>query len=443
MLTSALARLIPARDRRDVVWTGTALVVSRVAMIVAAVITARPLGPAGKGIVTAVVTWSQILAWLSIAGMNTAASVRVAGSRMRCIGNALGTALVFSAVSGGVVAALGAIILPRSLAHLGGSARPLVFMTLALAPFIVLTEILLAIQLAIGHVRQYNVSRMLQPLVTMGVAVGGVTAGAMTPELLVIGVVAGALVSCGAALPRLPWNEVRVSSPMLLEDLRFGLKLMVASLMSSANARLDVLLMSFWLAAGSIGTYSLANNIMSPVDIAASTLAVLITPAVARIGRRPGHAGHTAQVDRVRRDAIRSSVWAACAVIPLAAAAPVLVPLVFGHAFAPAVPLIWILAPGYVCRCFASVVISGAAGMRRPWAASIVEGAGLVGSVILLPILLLSFGTVGAAVATTVSFGASAVAATCLLRLPRDRVAEHERDDTLAVVATTEALGTT
>lgn len=411
-------------------------------MIAAAVVTARPLGPAGKGIVAAVLTWSQILAWLSITGMNTAASVRVAGARASSVGKVLGNAVVYSVGAGCVVAAFGVVVLPRSLAHLGGDVRPLVFMTLALAPVSVLTEILLAVQLAIGHVRQYNVSRMLAPVLTMGVAVGGVAAGHMTPELFVVGVVIGSVASFGAASPRLPWRGLRVAPSMLVEDLRFGLKLLVASLMSFANARLDVVLMSFWLAAGSIGTYSLANNVMSPVDLAASTLCVLITPAVARLGKQATQSRHAAQLDRVWRDAFRSATWAACVVVPLAAGAPFIVPLVFGYAFAPAVRLVWILAPGYVLKSFAAVVVSGAAGMRRPWAASVVEGAGLVGSVALLPALLVWFGTAGAAVASTISYGASAAAAVCLLRMSRAGGAEAEYDE-VVVGAPGGALGIT
>jgi O-antigen/teichoic acid export membrane protein len=416
VLSRFVANLLPEHRRGAVMWTGGTLVLTRVAMIVAAVITARPLGPAGKGLVTAVVTWSQILSWLSIAGVNTAASVRVAESRATVVNRVVGNALVYSVIAGGTVAAFGAVLLPRVLGHLGSDVQPLVYLTIGLAPFIALTEILLAIHLALGRVVQYNVGRAIAPLVLMLVAVAAVATRTMTPTVFVIGVAAGSLATFAATIPRLPWRELTLAPREFFDDLRFGLKLMVASLMSFANARLDILFMSFWIAAGPIGLYSLANNVMSPVDLAASTLCVLITPAVARLGGTAGKGARAAQVDRVWADAIRAGAWGVRVVLPPAVAPPFLVPFLFGSAFSSAVTLIWILAPGYVLKSFAAVVVSGSAGMRLPWAASAVEAAGLIGSVALLPILLLAYGTTGAAIASTVSYGASAAAGAWLVR---------------------------
>ena len=62
------------------IWASGSVLGAQAIMAVYGILTARLLGPDGKGIVTAVFTWSQLLAWGSVAGLSTAIGVGVAGA---------------------------------------------------------------------------------------------------------------------------------------------------------------------------------------------------------------------------------------------------------------------------------------------------------------------------------------------------------------------------
>ena len=68
-LRSRWAELAASRHVRGVGSTTVALVAAQLMMALAGVLAARELGPASRGVVTAVVTWPTILAYLSLIGL--------------------------------------------------------------------------------------------------------------------------------------------------------------------------------------------------------------------------------------------------------------------------------------------------------------------------------------------------------------------------------------
>jgi hypothetical protein len=111
----------------------------------------------------------------------------------------------------------------------------------------------------------------------------------------------------------------------------------------------------------------------------------------------------------IRRTALRYTLLSAALACVLAVAAPWGVPLVFGHAFEPAVELVWILLPGFVAQSYAYIVDAGMVGLRKPWVGNAAQGAGVVITASMLPILLPTYGAKGAAITSTVSYTVSAV----------------------------------
>lgn len=120
-------------------------------------------------------------------------------------------------------------------------------------------------------------------------------------------------------------------------------------------------------------------------------------------------------------------------VVPFAAVAYWIVPLVYGPAYRDAVPLLWILAPGSVFFACGQVVGDLLRGKRQPGAVAWAQGLAAILTVVLLLALLPFVGVYGAAIASTVAYG---VALAVMLRRLRHQPPRHARRGTAAAIPT-------
>jgi enterobacterial common antigen flippase len=424
---SRLAELRGSRALWSVGGTTGALMASQVMMAVAGVLAARELGPAGRGVVAAVLMWPMLLAHLSLVGINTAASVRVARGRQAALPTTLGCAVVHSVVIGGLVT-LGAVaVIPSMLAHLGGDADGLAVWALATIPTIVLADILMSVNVALDRIAFANWCRMTGPLTILAGTALLVVDHSVTPARIVALTIAGGIVAFVIGAIGLPWRRIALSVPELFQDLRFGAKAHIAGLVGLANVRLDLVLMSALVSASQVGYYSVANNLMMPVTSVASAAALLLTPRIAGMRRSDGHGGIAdAQLASIRRDGRRYLLVGAAGGVLLAALAPVGVPLLFGNAFEPVVVLVWVLIPGYIAGTYGGLISAGTLGARRPWVGNVTQVAGLAVTAALLPILLPRYGALGAAITSTAAYCTSGLVALFAMRRLAGQVRSSE-----------------
>src|SRR5438874_137665 len=91
---------LPARVggvlRSPLTGTSSALLVTHVLTAGIAVVSARALGPAGKGQVTAVLAWAQILVFIFLFGLNAALPVRIPESGGHAARIVLGNTVVYA-----------------------------------------------------------------------------------------------------------------------------------------------------------------------------------------------------------------------------------------------------------------------------------------------------------------------------------------------------------
>jgi O-antigen/teichoic acid export membrane protein len=411
ILRSRLAVLKASRQLRSVGGTTVALIVAQATMGVAGVIAARELGPEGKGVVTAVVAWPALLGWISISGLSMAASVRVARMQGAALATTLGSAVAYSLVIGGAVA-LGAIaLIPPGLAHLGEDADELAVWALVTIPTIILADILMFVNVALGRLTLANWCRVTGPILLLAGTVVLAVDRAVTPGRIVALMIASGSMALIIGATGLPWRRIALSVPELFADLKFGAKAHLAGILSVANVKLDLVLMSAFVSASQVGYYGVANNLMMPVMSFAAAGALLLTPRVASMADTDGAGIHEGQFASIRRDGRRYLLVSALGGAGLAALAPVAVPLLFGSAFEPAVVLLWVLIPGYLARTYVMATSAGAVGLRRPWVGNVSEGAGFAVTIALLPILLPRYDALGAAITSTAAYCVSALVA--------------------------------
>ena len=402
---------------RSVGGTTLALLASQVMMAVAGVLAARELGPAGRGIVTAALSWPILLGYLSLVGLNTAASIRVARGQRDALATTLGSAAVHSVVVGGVVTLGAIVVIPPALGHLGGNAQELAVWALVSIPTIILADILMSVNVALGRLALANWCRVIGPVLLLAGTGLLVFRHAVTPGRIVALTIGTGIVSLVVGAIGLPWRRLNVSLRELFEDVRFGAKAHFASLLGMANVRLDLVLMSVFVSASQVGYYGVANNMMLPVTSLGAAAAVLITPRVAGMAAGDHRTGiNESQFASIREDGRRYLLVSAAGGAMLAALAPIAVPLLFGPAFQPVVLLVWVLIPGYVARTYAGLMTAGMLGVRRTWVGNVAEGAGFAVTAALLPLLLPRYGALGAAITSTASYGTSTLVAVFAIR---------------------------
>jgi O-antigen/teichoic acid export membrane protein len=353
--------------------------------------------------------WPQILAMLLLLGLGTATSLRVAESDAR-VDNALGNAVLYCGTIGVLGLIVTLVLLPGMLGHLGDDAPSSARIASIALPVTMLGEVVAGIALGLGRVKRYNVARIVAGVTTLTINCLLVTLDAVSPQRVILGMLLGGLVGLGIAGVGLPWRRVAMSVATLRADLVYGSRVFLTSLLSVINARLDILLMTAFLAANQIGLYSIAINAMLPITVVAYSVATLIMPIM---GRRRGDDGTTTPdyVKLIRRTALRYSLATAVIAVACAAVAPYAVPIIFGQAFQPAVLLVWILLPGFVAQGYAYIVDAGMIGMRQPWVGNLTQGAGVVCTLTLLPVLLPRYEAVGAAVTSSITYALTAAIA--------------------------------
>jgi O-antigen/teichoic acid export membrane protein len=399
--------LIPTINRRKVFSTGTSLLVAQVASALGGILTARALGPEGKGVVAGVIAWPQLSAWLLLLGVGTATSLRVAETPDAGLDDALGNSLVYCVVVGCIGTVAGMTFLPTALAHLGPDAPAATRLAILAIPISMLAEVVAGINLALGRVRQYNAARIVGGLSFLIMSVALVVGRAATPQTVVGITLLAGLLPLGVVAYGLPWRRMQLALHRLRRDLAYGLRVFLTSLLGLVNLRLDILVMTAFLGASEIGWYSIAVNAMLPITVVTTATVSLIMPAVGRV-RGAREADSQSDVALIRRTALRYSSLTVAVAAALAAAVPWALPVAFGRSFEPAVHLAWILLPGFVAQGYAYIVDAGLVGMRKPWVGNASQGLGVLVTLSMLPIMLPRYGATGAAIVSTVSYTTSA-----------------------------------
>jgi O-antigen/teichoic acid export membrane protein len=197
---------------------------------------------------------------------------------------------------------------------------------------------------------------------------------------------------------------------------RYGMMQLAAVAPASINLFLDRLLLSQLVSPADLGRYAVASSVtLVPVPLV-SAIGNVAFPRLA------AQRLVTEQSHRLQRAAVLASAGVSAAILlPIAASAPWVIPLVFGPAFRGAVPLLWMLTPGGVFLSCSQVVGDLLRGRNRPGFVAISQGLAAIFTVVLLIALLPVAGVAGAAVVSSVAYGVALIAMMqCLWRLPHE-----------------------
>jgi O-antigen/teichoic acid export membrane protein len=381
------------------------------------VLAARLLGREGRGELAAMFVWVAVIAAIGDFGISQSCSYY--GAKIKAPGTAAGTAL---ALGIGTALLIIACLMPF-WGRIFGTALPGASLYLFSIPLSVTATYLAAILQGMNRLSAFNLIRVVQAAVyPLGVLAAWITGAANVRAVLSMAL----LCQCGATIITLtvatrilPLTEWRVSKPLVRQLYSYGSRCYMGNLFWLANGRLDQALLTFLAPMRDLGLYAVAVSYSGILFGLSGALATVLFPRVA--GARSIVAG--------RRE-IRHTVRLLAAIaVPLGAlmglAGPWAIPAAFGHAFDKAIHPANILLAGGVILGINYILSNGLRAAGRPGAPVFAEVAGLLVSVVGLPLVLPRWGIIGAAWISVASYTVTAASLTWLsvMRVAPQKVA--------------------
>ncbi|MEQ4206484.1 polysaccharide biosynthesis C-terminal domain-containing protein [Actinopolymorpha sp. B17G11] len=383
-----------------------ARLLSVAAVFLAGVVAARLLDPSALGVAGVGLTVGWAVAIVANGGLNIAA-IYFLGRRPDSRGAVvayvlaltLGAVLAAVLLTGAAAPVVGAVVLERQ--------APLLFVAAALLAVATLGyEVAGALLLGLERRRSYVFADALRSAATLGITVLLLVLFVRTAEGYLLATVLGAAVAAAVAL----WGvrravgslRPRFDAAFSREAMRLGLAGQLGNVLTFLNLRLDLLLVPALLRLDLAGIYFVATRVADVVGQASTAAASMLFPHVA--GQPDRRA--TAVTERTSRLTLLATVAAA---LVLAGGASLLLGWVFGPAYRQGTSALLILLVGMVPLAMARVLAADLKGRGRPGLVSVGSGVGAALTVITDLLLIPVWGIEGAAVASVVAYGGTAV----------------------------------
>ena len=392
MLRRLLARGLVRAGIVTYVFSGLTLV----ANLVTGIVTARALGPSGRGVFVALITVTQLAGLLFAMGVAQSLSYYIA--RRPEDGPSLLTTWTAMLVPLTAVAiAVSELLLP---AIFSGDPESLDLGRWFMFSIVLVVGLELNYGLLLGmhDFFVYNVLRFAQAALIAIAFIVLWIGDDLTVKSALIGAIVGSSTAMVAGLAR---SVARVGigplDPRLgATSLWYGVRGQGSTVATNVTARLDVAMLPAFVSNANVGLYSIAANLSLIVHQLSNTFAGLVLPAAASDPERS-------------RAKVIGSLWASLAVAAVLAAflalfARPLIGLVYGDSFRDAAEPLLLLLPGVVLFAGSSILGAGVYAAGRPFTATSAQLLGMLVTVAGLFAFLRSGGITAAALVSTASY---------------------------------------
>jgi len=211
---------------------------------------------------------------------------------------------------------------------------------------------------------------------------------------LILGYAATVILQSGAL-----WKSVDVLEWPRRADfsrvLSYGLRFYVARLGNVVNVQIGMIVMAWVAAPAEIGLFAAASALVGRVMVIPDSISTALQPRVgADVNGRP---------DLVATGARASFATVGAGLVALLAVSSFVVPILLSEAFASAVSLLWLMAPGLWIKSAATPLRCYFMGMNRPGVVSLSTGVEVAANFAGMPLLYQRAGIDGAAAATSLA----------------------------------------
>lgn len=384
-----------------VIMTGAAVNLLMILLSTAgSILTARMLGPDGRGQFAAIQLWPSYLTTFGSLGLMNAAGY-YCGREPRRAGVYFSTVWVVLMALALPVTAIGFVLIPFFLGRQGSSVIAASRLFLLIIPIQFIGNLPYFTLQGLGRFGIWNFLRCQFSVIWLLCLVAIWSLHRGTPELLTIVYLAAMSVQCMTwmfAMRRSVPGPYRVDSRLIPRLFSYGWPTVAASAPQQLNFRFDQMLMAVFLPPEALGFYVVAvaaSGVSSPL---LNAISQVILPKLSRQSNVP------MQVATATRAMRLSFVVAVALALSLSAIIPTLLPLAFGNKFKASIPAAMVLVIAGCITGLNAIAAETVKGMGLPRLPLMAEMAGALCTIALLPLLLWKFGIVGAALTSLASY---------------------------------------
>ncbi len=371
---------------------------------VSGVLSARLLGPAGRGELAALIIWPTTLVFLCAVGVNQAIVFHT-GQRRHGYTEIFTSSTLIGIGQSILVLAVGAVVLPLALKHYSSHVRLLSFAFLASAPVIMLGG--QPANLLQGKLEMFwfNLVRTIAP----GFYALGIVLLLALHKSSLSGVVASQII--GVALAALVGYALLINrgglhfswQPRACKDLLgYGIRSHLSSVSYFFNQRVDQLILSVLVPPRDLGLYVVAVTV--------STMVTVVPQAAGMVTLANGSNADPDSTRKMIGHSFRVLVaWLVSACAILYVICPWLILRVFGADFAPSVAACRVLLVGTVALGLNQMLYDGARALDHPALPSYAEGVSMAVTAGVLLLLVPRISFMGAAIASSLAYTCSLV----------------------------------
>lgn len=365
----------------------------------ATIVLARALGPEQRGLLAALTVIPVLVASLCDLGVRQAAAHYIGKGKSSAESVASALLLLFVGT-----AALGLIV---CLAYFRLAGPPQTTPTLAVLaalaiPLTIFSAYASGVFLGLGQIVRYNRVGWVPEVIRLLFLLGAAATVGLTVERALIAMIAGALFSCAYAaflVSRMVPVRIRFEPALMRSILSMGAAFAFALFLLNLNYKLNTVVLQHRSTLAEIGWFTQAVVLAELVWQIPSTLSSLVFSRSATARDEVEFSRKVAILMRL------TLIASAAAAVGIAAASPVLVPLLFGREFEAAVPMVLMLMPGIVAMSVFKILnLDLGAGRGKPWLAAVIVFPSLVLNLVLSWFLSPAWGGVGAAAASSASY---------------------------------------
>lgn len=366
-----------------------------------AVALARALPPAERGdfaLIQALNGFAAVALNLAIGG----SIVYHVGKEYITVGRAASAAIslaILCGVAGAVVFIPPTLVVREDI--LPGISIPLILMSLALVTPVLMREYLGGVMVSAGRSLDYVAVTAAQPfgslICLLLVLLAGRTSLGSVTATWAAGIVLSALVAI-VMVRRLSPDKTGVD----LRDLRtlssFGVRTYPAFLVRFLNLRIDQFLVRLLASAQALGQYAVAVNVGELLIRIPNNILWALSGAISASDR-------DRSADLVAQFCRWSLLIVFVPALVIAMSSSLVIPLIFGEEYEPAVGPLLLLLPGLLLYAPASIILDYFVVQRgEPRRAALISGCSVVSNILLNIPLISSFGARGASIASSLAY---------------------------------------
>ena len=386
-----------------VIQTAVANIAVQAANISSGILTARTLGPVGRGSLAAIIMWPQFLAYAMTLGVPVA-SVYWLKRKPEMSRELTGAALLLSVGFGALAALVGVITIPFSLHTYPRATIHFAQVWVCVTPLALGAVTITSQSQAAGAFKQFNLFRFLSPLSVLTVLIIEKLTGHLTAFNAAVAYLL-------AATPATIWIALWIKrhfrpnlhafGPATKLLLGYGVRAWGADLLATIASQVDRILVVGMLRPEAMGLYVVAQSAAGVLGILPNAVSPVSLPKSSGLSK--------SEIVELTGRAVRMTMLVMIlASVPLFVFGGFLLRLVYGAKFSGAAAILPFLIVEAILDGATSVMSQAFMAAGYPGTVTLLQGCGLITSIPLLYLLIPIYGVKGAGcalmLATTMRF---------------------------------------